>query len=245
MARCRTSATPTNRVRRSFTVGFTSPSASRSTICSRRWSASVMSIETPSWKTGADHASVRRRAIVLRVAVIVTTSNSASGRRRPAAAAAVAASPTGAFSTSSATIRPSGPVPASAVRSTPRSRAILRASGDALIRPPRSWRPGPRCVRRRRRRGRGGRAVGAAVVLRPARRSAGGGCGLCARGSAAARRRIAVLDHRDRRADLDLALLDDDLQQDAVDVRLDLLRDLVGVELVEGLTLLDACRLPP
>ena len=38
-----------------------------------------MSIETPSWKTGADHASVSRRAIVLRVPVIVTTSTSASG----------------------------------------------------------------------------------------------------------------------------------------------------------------------
>ena len=78
MARWRTSATPTNRVSRSFTVGFTSPSPRRSTICSRRCSASVMSIETPSWKTGAAHASVSRRAIVRRVPLIVTISTSAS-----------------------------------------------------------------------------------------------------------------------------------------------------------------------
>ena len=41
-----------------------------------------------------------------------------------------------ARSMSSATIRPSGPVPSISARSTPRSRAIRRASGEALIRSP-------------------------------------------------------------------------------------------------------------
>ena len=38
-----------------------------------------MSIETPSWKTGAAQASVSRRAIVFRVGVMVTTSTSPAG----------------------------------------------------------------------------------------------------------------------------------------------------------------------
>ena len=41
-----------------------------------------MSAETPSWKTGADHASVSRRAIVLRIEVSGTTSTSPVGERR-------------------------------------------------------------------------------------------------------------------------------------------------------------------
>ena len=41
-----------------------------------------MSAETPSWNTGACHASVRRRAIVFRVEVSWTTSTSAGGSRR-------------------------------------------------------------------------------------------------------------------------------------------------------------------
>ena len=62
-----------------------------------------MSAETPSWKTGACQASVRRRAIVLRVDVSCTTSTSAG-----AAGATGAALPgtTAACSTSSATIAP-------------------------------------------------------------------------------------------------------------------------------------------
>ena len=50
-----------------------------------------------------------------------------------AGAAGRAASPR---STSSATMRPSGPVPRSDARSMPRSRAMRRASGEALMRPP-------------------------------------------------------------------------------------------------------------
>src|SRR5205814_8855604 len=51
-----------------------------------------------------------------------------------------------------------------------------------------------------------------------------------------------LADHRDRRTDRRLPGGDRDLQQDAVGLGLDLLRDLVGVELVERLALLD--RLP-
>ena len=48
-----------------------------------------------------------------------------------------------------------------------------------------------------------------------------------------------LADHRDRPADVDLARRDGDLQQDTRGVRLDLLRDLVRVQLVERFALLD------
>ena len=50
-------------------------------------------------------------------------------------------------------------------------------------------------------------------------------------------------DDPDRRPDVDLAVRDDDLQQDAVRLGLDLLRHLVGVELEEGLALRDRVSL--
>jgi hypothetical protein len=50
-------------------------------------------------------------------------------------------------------------------------------------------------------------------------------------------------DDPDGRADVDLAVRDDDLQEDAVGLRLDLLRHLVGVELVERLALRDRVAL--
>ena len=43
--------------------------------------------------------------------------------------------PAGAFSTSRLTMRPAGPVPVMAERLTPRVAAILRARGEALVRP--------------------------------------------------------------------------------------------------------------
>ena len=63
--------------------------ASSSTRRSRSASTSVMSAETPSWNTGACHASVRRRAIVFRVEVScddldLRQPGRASGRRGPA-----------------------------------------------------------------------------------------------------------------------------------------------------------------
>jgi hypothetical protein len=51
-------------------------------------------------------------------------------------------------------------------------------------------------------------------------------------------RRAVALDDGDRRADLDLALGDDDLDEPPVHLRLDLLGHLVGVELVQRFALL-------
>ena len=71
-----------------------------------------MSALTVSWNAGACHAAVRRRAIVLRMLVSGTDSTSPDGtatRRRLARSSSRPA----ARSTSSATIRPSGPVPRS------------------------------------------------------------------------------------------------------------------------------------
>ena len=50
-------------------------------------------------------------------------------------------------------------------------------------------------------------------------------------------------DDPDRRPDVDLTVRDDDLQQDAVRLGLDLLRHLVGVELEEGFALRDRVTL--
>src|SRR5919206_532561 len=52
-----------------------------------------------------------------------------------------------------------------------------------------------------------------------------------------------LADHRDRAAHRDLALLHRDLQQDAGSLGLDLLRHLVGVELVQRVALLDVLAL--
>src|SRR3954466_7555461 len=92
-----------------------------------------MSTSTVSWNAGTVHASVRRRAIVLRTFESGRDSTSPDGRAATGAAAAGASACT--RSTSSATIRPSGPVPCSDESSMPRSRAMRRASGEALIRP--------------------------------------------------------------------------------------------------------------
>src|SRR5712691_2393375 len=128
-SRCRISAAALTRVSTSVMVGRSSGWSSRSRSTSA--SASVMSAETVSWKTGACHAAVSRLAIVLRTFESWRTSTCPKSWRRDGAAGAVAAR-----STSSATTRPSGPVPRICARSMPRSRAIRRASGDALIRPP-------------------------------------------------------------------------------------------------------------
>ncbi len=97
-------------------------------------SARVMSASTVSWNAGTVHACVSRRAIVLRMLVSGRRSTSAE-TGAAATGTAAGAGPACARSTSSATIRPSGPVPLSWARSIPRSRAMRRASGDALMRP--------------------------------------------------------------------------------------------------------------
>ena len=108
-------------------VGF-APSARSSTSRARTASARVMSADIEIWNAGACHASVIRRATVRRRELSSTTSTSPGA----SATAAVGAGAAAARSTSSATMRPSGPVPVKLVSSIPRSRAIRRASGEAL-----------------------------------------------------------------------------------------------------------------
>ncbi len=131
-SRWRRSATALAFVRTSENVGLASPSCIRSTSFSRSRIAAVMSAVMAIWNAGADHASVMRRAIVLRIELNGTVSTSPGGT----SAAAAATAPVPARSTSSATIRPSGPVPRSDARSIPASFARRRASGDAFTRPP-------------------------------------------------------------------------------------------------------------
>ena len=116
-----------------MTVMRTSGSRSRS-LATRAFTR-VMSAEAWSWKTGICHASVRRRAIVLRMFESGIRSTSPVGAGVGATDGGAVGPPASARSTSSATIRPSGPVPRIPESSMPRSRAMRRASGDALIRP--------------------------------------------------------------------------------------------------------------
>ena len=131
-SRCRMSACAQTLVRMSVTVMRTSGSRSRS-VATRAFTR-VMSAEAWSWKTGICQASVSRRAIVLRTFESGTRSTSPAGTGAGAAAGA-AWPPASGRSMSSATIRPSGPVPRMPESSMPRSRAMRRASGEALIRP--------------------------------------------------------------------------------------------------------------
>ena len=198
-----------------------------------------MSIETPSWKTGAAQASVSRRAIVLRVGVSVTTSTSparlgSGSRGRGAPATRSRLDVLG----DDPAVRPGagerGEVDAALARDPARERRRLdppaagpggrrRCGGDRGA--------ARRCARLGRSAGRGRSAPGSDRTIW--RRCV----------SSTRRRSITAIVV----ADLDLALLDDDLEEDAVEVRLDLLRHLVGVELVERLVLLDrvALRLQP
>ncbi len=95
-----------------------------------------MSADMAIWNAGACHASVSLRAIVRRSDVSGMRSISPIGAGAGTVVVAVGAGLAAARSTSSATTRPSGPVPLSEPSSIPRSRAILRASGEALIRAP-------------------------------------------------------------------------------------------------------------
>ena len=217
--------------------------------CSRRRATSsfarVMSTETWSWKTGICHASVRRRAIVLRMFVSSRRSTSPGAAAGAGAAAGVA--PTSARSTSSATIRPSGPVPVSDESSIP------ALAGDPAGE---RRRLDPAAVLRRLLPHLGDLLCGAAAALALLfARGAGRAfflrilVDLLRRARAvAARRRLGRLlallaDERDRLADRHLALGDRDPQQHARSLGLDLLRHLVGVELVERLALLDRVAL--
>ena len=143
---------------------------------------------------------------------------------------------------------PPGPVPVHRRRGRRRARA--RSGGRAARLDPAP--PSRRCAaaagaRRRSLCGAGSGSLRRLSSARPAlprrRRSAASSASFAAPPPRPRRRSPRPLDHRDRRADLDLALGDDDLEQDAVDVGLDLLGDLVGVELVERLALRDRVAL--
>ena len=80
------------------------------------------------------------RAIALRICESSTsskgTSAPAGGTKAVAAGAAPSAGVAAAASTSRLTIRPPGPEPLICLRSMPRSSAMRRATGEALMRPP-------------------------------------------------------------------------------------------------------------
>ena len=153
----------------STSVTVTRSSGSSSRRRSTSWFTASMSAEMTSWKTGISHASVSRRAIVRRTEVSGTRSTPSATRAGSAggaaAGAAAGAAPGARRSTSSATIRPSGPVPLTDARSTPCSRASRRASGEALMR-------SPSCRSGRRRRLLGGRRPARLRLGRAAAREA-------------------------------------------------------------------------
>ena len=91
--------------------------------------AARMSAVIAIWKCGVSQASVMRRAMVFRMLESWTTSTSAL-----AGASAAQPGRAAARSTSSATMRPSGPVPWRPASSSPRSFASRRASGEAFTR---------------------------------------------------------------------------------------------------------------
>ena len=161
-----------------------------------------MSADVCSWKTAICHASVSRRAIVLRMFVSGTRSTSPAGTgacNSLLLAGAAAGAPASARSTSSATIRPSGPVPRSAARSIPRSRASRRASGEALIRPFPEAAAAGTCS-----------SFACNRQLLGASATAGGGA------APQPPARLALLaDERNRLADRHLALGDRDLEEDS------------------------------
>jgi hypothetical protein len=193
----------------------------------------VMSADMEIWNAGASHASVMRRAIVFRIWFSFTTSTSPLGARVPADGVALTAPVAEARSTSSATMRPSGPVPRRAESSIPRSRAIRaldallglgRPFGRFLAAPLALFLPFGR-----------GRAFLVPLVLGDFGRVLG-----LALGEVFA----LFADDRDRLADLDLVpLAREDLEKDAGNLGLDLLCHLLGVELVERLALLHVLTL--
>src|SRR5205823_1072815 len=93
----------------------------------------TVQLQSPVAVTGVC-ARVRPTSVVAPLAV--TTASAGCWRGSSGTGAAVEP-PRGALSTSRLTIRPPGPVPVRPCRSTPRSRAMRLASGEALTRPAR------------------------------------------------------------------------------------------------------------
>ena len=222
---------------RSVTVTRTSGSSSRTRSTSAF--ARVISAETTSSNAGTVHAAVSRRAIVLRIVRQRDRLDLAGHDRRRRAAAAPREQPARARRPRRRSGRP-GRCRVTDESSIPRSRAIRRASGEALIRPPFVGAAA----------GRLGVAQPRAAASRPASRSGsrtGASAGFSAlrgaSGSAIETSSPCLADHRDGLSDRNLARGDGDLQQDARGLGLDLLGHLVGVELVERLALLDGVAL--
>src|SRR5918992_164963 len=87
ISRWRMSATAQTFVSTSETVGLAASSGLSATSRSRSASARVMSADIEIWNAGASHASVSRRAIVLRIEVSATSSTSPTGAAAGAATA--------------------------------------------------------------------------------------------------------------------------------------------------------------
>src|SRR6266545_3849037 len=216
-------------VKRSEIVGLT-PSPCSSTRRSRSSSARPMSTVTPSWKTGACQASVSRRAIVFRI-------DDSSSISMPSAGALDVLGYDSTFGPGSGDRSELDPA-------LPRDPARERRGLDASV-PARGFDLGHLLGRFRR----GAPAALPFLFTRARGRAflllvlAQLGHGL-PRGLRGLIDLLAFLpDGRDRLSDLDRALGDSDLQQDAGCVGLDLLRDLVRVELVERLAFLDLVAL--
>src|SRR6266851_5415308 len=136
------SASALARTRKSVMVTFSAP-GTESLSCWRMATASSSRASTVTVNSGMiDFDSAIRRAIVACIRVGSTTSTSGPEARGGVGEGARtgAALPAAAASTSSLTMRPSGPVPWMVARLTPSSEASRRARGDALT----STLPAPR-----------------------------------------------------------------------------------------------------
>ena len=175
-SRWRISACAHTFVSTSVTVMRTSGSRSRSLATSAF--ARVMSARRLSWNTGTVHACVRRRAIVLRTFESGTRSTSPVGAGAGATDGGAVGPPASARSTSSATMRPSGPVPricreldAALARDPPRERRRLDPPVRRTRSPPAAAPPAPAraparsCCRRPPSARRGSRVLGNVLAL--------------------------------------------------------------------------------
>ena len=116
--------------RRAFSSG-TSPSARASATTSTSVTVTVAPADARAWITpsAASSPPMWTWGICCQLAVMFATT---AARRRSSATVAALPFPAGVAPRSRATIRPPGPVPRTSASSTPRSRAIRRAAGDAI-----------------------------------------------------------------------------------------------------------------
>ena len=210
----------------------------RVTVCCRRVSSWISDLALGAGLAAGGLGALRASG---------SRSSSALGRAAPAPPLSAAAC------TSAFTIRPPGPEPSSRASSTPSSRAIRRATGEAFTRSPS---PAPLLGARAGRGARSARAAGllgargSRLGLGSSARRSGSSRRLLRSGSASAspRRLLARLarlaDARDQLADGErVALLGHDLDQHAVGVGLVGHVGLVRLDLHERLAALDLAAL--